>query len=172
MRVKGPRLPSLIIRPGLSFQVVDSQRKLLEKTSSPLSGEYNHIEFECKAVLRIFFTLPLIKWLVALWVHIVWTRPDGCWLGLSSFHFIFGKCHSKKSWLYLKLFFGIRTCVLVKTSFKAPSSLNRFYAYGSFKKGSYGQRAFNGFLYYIHMPNFGLKFCPRRWAPSGNIGVA
>ena len=96
-------LPSLIIRPGLSFQVVDSQRKLLEKTSSPLSGEYNHIELECKsvskAVLRIFFTLPVIKWLVALRVLIVWTRPDGCWLGLSSFHFIFGKCHSKKSWL-------------------------------------------------------------------------
>ena len=52
MRVKGPRLPSLIIRPGLSFQVVDSQRKLLEKTSSPLSGEYNHIEFNCKSVSK------------------------------------------------------------------------------------------------------------------------
>ena len=49
---KGSRLPSLIIRPGLSFQVVDSQRKLLEKTSSPLSGEYNHIEFECKSVSK------------------------------------------------------------------------------------------------------------------------
>ena len=101
VRVKGPRLPSLIIRPELSFQVVDSQRKLLEKTSSPLSGEYNHIEFECKsvskAVLRIFFTLPLIKWLVALRVLIVCSRPDGCWLALSSFHFIFGKCHSKRS---------------------------------------------------------------------------
>ena len=87
-----------------------------------------------------------------------------------SFHF--WKVPLKKILTLKILFFGIRTCVLVKTSFRAPSSPNRFYAYGSFKKGSYEQRAFNGFLYYIHMPNFGLKFCPGRWAPSGNIGVA
>ena len=87
-----------------------------------------------------------------------------------SFHF--WKVPLKKILTLKKIFFGIRTCVLVKTSFRAPSFPNRFHAYGSFKKGSYEQRAFNGFLSYVHMPNLGLKFCPRRGAPSGNIGVA
>ena len=83
-----------------------------------------------------------------------------------SFHF--WKVPLKKILTLFKIIFGIRTCVFGIHTCRAPSSPNRFYAYGSFKKGSYEQRAFNGFLYYIHMPNFGLKFCPNIYIGSSN----